>query len=55
MDTYYEGTMMDDEDHILEWRTGGLSSDVVGAFIVTLAVSITLMAFLRLTSYVSFF
>ncbi len=46
---------MDDEDNILEWKTVRLNVDVIGAFIATVAVSITLMAFLRLASYASFF
>ncbi|UGV40833.1 hypothetical protein J7W08_00335 [Methanococcoides orientis] len=55
MDTYYEGSMMDDEDNILEWTARGLNVDGKGAFIATLTVSIALMAFLRLASYVNLF
>lgn len=55
MDTYYEGSMMDDEDNILEWTTGRLNIDGDGAFIATLAVSIALMASLRLVSYINLF
>ncbi|MGM0770280.1 MAG: hypothetical protein ACQESU_01545 [Halobacteriota archaeon] len=55
MDTYYEGTMMDDEDYILEWTTGGLNIDGKGFFIATLTVSIAMVAFMRLASYVNLF
>ncbi|WP_167879525.1 hypothetical protein [Methanococcoides sp. NM1] len=55
MDTYYEGSMMEDEDSILEWTTRGLNIDGNSAFIATLTVSIALMAFLRLSSYVNLF
>ncbi|WP_160174945.1 hypothetical protein [Methanococcoides methylutens] len=53
MDTYHEGSMMDEEDNILEWTARGLNVDGNGAFIVTLSVSIALMAFLRFASYAS--
>ncbi|SES81001.1 hypothetical protein SAMN04488587_1133 [Methanococcoides vulcani] len=55
MDTYYEGSTMEDEDNILEWTTRGLNIDGNGAFIATLTVSIALMAFLRLASYINLF
>ncbi|MGM0770279.1 MAG: hypothetical protein ACQESU_01540 [Halobacteriota archaeon] len=55
MDTYYEGSMMDDEDNILEWTTGGLNIDSNGAFIATLTVSIAIAALIRLSSYVNLF
>ncbi|WP_440952646.1 hypothetical protein [Methanococcoides sp. FTZ1] len=55
MDTQYKSSMMDDEDNILEWTTGGLNIDGNGAFIATLSVSIALAAFLRLSSYVNLF
>ncbi|MEL4305710.1 hypothetical protein [Methanococcoides sp. LMO-2] len=55
MDTYYEGSMMDEEDRILEWTTGGLNIDGNTAFIATVTVSIAFAAFLRLSSYVNLF
>jgi hypothetical protein len=51
MDTYYTGSMMEEEEKIFEWRTSGLNIDGNGLFFATLAVSIALMVLMRVSSY----
>ena len=55
MDGYYSGSMFDDEENILEWRADSNDFGMNGAFFVALTLSIAVVAFARLSAYMSLF